>query len=141
MGIKKFDEFVSNSRKATVKDSDTTIVLRESLGFDELDKPYLKGRLVRGLAKDRGVEGPSQLGEVDWGRVAEYTDVLMRTISSEGKHVIPAPHEETEELLSSFWDWLCWPKSLMSKIIETMKDLDIPISGSTSDPKVKKNES
>lgn len=137
MGKQQLDEFVKNARTITVKSDDTTLVIRESLGFDVLDGPYTRGTLGDALAEERKLKSRTDLSKTEWGRVIDFVELFPRLVSSEGKYAQKLPeYPSGEDYLKVFWEWLCWPASLMRAAMDGLKKADTPVPA----PKVKKSE-
>lgn len=135
--MNKFDEFVKNARTITVKSDDTTLVIRESLGFDVLDNPYTRGTLGDALAEERGLKSRTDLSKTEWGRVIDFVELFPRMVSAEGEFALILPeYPSGEDYLKVFWEWLYWPASLMRAAMDGLKKADSPVTA----PKAKKSE-
>lgn len=135
--MKQFEEFVKNARTITVESDDTTIVIRETLGFDLLDAPYLRGALSGMLQTKQGAKDHDDLGEITRGRIIEFVALFPKIVSAEGSFALTLPdHSSREEILPIYWAWLCWPASLMRAVTKGQEDVNKPVSS----PKAKKSE-
>lgn len=137
MSKQQFDEFVRNARTITVKADETTIVLREELGFDSLYRPHLNRIISDMLMELRRVKDRDDLPDSDWANLSAYVDTISQTVSSKGKyHSLPGVNASNSDLVDGFWLFLTWSKPLMGAVRKGLRD----VAQIEPSPKAKKSE-
>ena len=124
----------------TFEHNGAKVTVREEIGRDALDSPWLIHDLVTHITEEAGINR-SELPDLAWGRVSWVINALLRS-AVEGEVGIPWPESvdtvNDEEVFATYQAFMDAPAELVKKWREAMRKSNLEIPDPEDSPAAQK---